>query len=296
MSNHATNDESISPSLKVHFNSAEVIALKELAVKRRKGFWRDYSLLISLCAFLLSLITAIISAYLGYRRDVHDQLNELSTAIRSIQELNLKQLEVNEKYSGSNAANPAIALISNQIYNATITAADIAFRAGTSGTTASIIPISQNLYNYGQYARAEALAKIGLSASITFEDETTALRWLGTMKIEAGTAESVAEGNELFVRALNFEQRYGPVRDPRITSLIKATLLLNWADLLAKRDCEQARKRFSDGIQFLNSAGVNPDSENVRGTARKRFTSGIGDIVSCKPSPDVGPPNSPVTP
>src|ERR1700731_4817846 len=202
-----------SHSIIVSLSSDEVFALKELAAKQKKGFWRDYALLISLCAFLLSFVTAIISLYLGHKRDVHDQLGELATAIRSLEELNIKQMELTEKYAGTPNEGRAISLITNQVYNATIMAADIAFRVGTDATTASIIPISQNLYHYGQYSRAEALARIGLDAARTYEDEIIALRWLGIMKIQSRNSEAMAQGNQLFSNALNFEQRYGAVRN-----------------------------------------------------------------------------------
>jgi hypothetical protein len=207
MPHHRESKTSEDESFRHSFTFDETILLKELAAKQKKRFWNDYPLLISLCALLLSLTTSIVSVYVGHKKDVHDQLTELSAAIRTLRDLNLKQIEVREKYSGGTNEVPANALITNEIYNTTMMAAEIAFRVGTGATTASIIPISQNLYHYGQYSRAIALAQIGLDAAQTAEDEATALKWLGLIRIREQTTQSIKEGNQLFLRALNFEQK-----------------------------------------------------------------------------------------
>ena len=84
MANDSTSEQRAALPVIITFTSDEMLALKELVVEKRRGFWRIYSLLISLCAFMLSLITAVISAYVSYKKDIHDQLGELSTAIGSL--------------------------------------------------------------------------------------------------------------------------------------------------------------------------------------------------------------------
>jgi hypothetical protein len=265
------------------FSFEEIVLLKEFTAKKKKKFWNDYPLLISLFAFLLSLTTSIVSVYLGYKKDIHDQLTELSAAIATLRDLNLKTIEIREKYAGTRNELSANALITNEVYNTTMIAAGIAFRVGTSATTASIIPISQNVYHYGQYSRAIALAQIGLDAAQTAQDETTALRWLGFIKIREHTTQSVEEGNQLFLRALNFEQRYGAIRTPNIAQFITAGVQLDWADALVAVDCEASRAHFSDASTVLNSAGQTPDLDRLRGSIRRGFVSGIGGIGSCMP-------------
>jgi hypothetical protein len=268
------------------FSVDELIALKAIAAKAKKSFWTDYPLLISLSAFLLSLLTSLVSVYVGHKKDVHDQLTELSTAIRTLRDLNLKQIEIAEKYSGSASEGRANALITNEVYNTTMMAAEIAFRVGTSATTASIIPISQNLYHYGQYSRATALARIGLDAAQTAEDETTALKWLGKIKIQDTTVQSTAEGNQLYLRALNYEQRYGEVKDPNLVQFIKAGIHLDWASALAQTKCDDARKHFSDAKVMVDSAGRTGDLDRLRGLIQRQLIDGIGGITSCKPIPE----------
>lgn len=264
------------------FSASEVAALKYIA-RNRRSFWRDYPLMISLAAFSLSLATAITSAYLAYRKDLHDQLSELSTTIRTIQELNLKQVEVREKYGGGEYEQRAGSLISNQIYTATLGAADIMTRIGPSASTASIIPISDGLYYYGLFSKAEELAELGLLASRTVQDETTALRALGAMKIRQGSAESIEAGNQYFARAFNFEEKNGKLRFSVASDFIKAGIQLQWADVLASLNCAEAQKHFKIGVEVLEQAGKTLDLDRQRSAARQKYVSGIGSVASCKP-------------
>jgi hypothetical protein len=249
-----------------------------IAENRKRRIWRDPAILISLFAFVLSLLSTGYSYYIIYKKDIHDQLAELSGALRTLQELNLNLIEISDKYAGSPNEARATALLSNQIYNTTILAADIAFRIGTTATTAVIMPISQGLYHYGQFSRAAELAKIGRRAARSAEDDVTALRWLGTMKIRSGSPEGIKEGNELFSRALTFEQRYAYASSYDEASFLKASVQLQWADELARFDCEAARKHFLEGATILNSAGRSPYLEQIRRLARPKAANGLGGI------------------
>jgi hypothetical protein len=269
--------------VRLTFTPDEYVALKEIAARRKKRFWNDYPLLISLFAFLLSLTTALISARIGYKKDIHDQLTELSTALRTLRDLNLKQIEIREKYAGGFNEGPASALLANDIYNTTMTAADIAFRVGTSATTASMIPLSNNLYSYGQHVRAIELAKLALDAAQTAPDEATALRWLGFMKLREGTAQAKLEGTEYFSQALNFEQKFGVLPVTEVAQFLKVGIQLDWADALAVMDCGDARKHFSEAWKILENAGRTPDLDQLRSNARQKLSGGIGGVAACLP-------------
>ena len=270
-------------AVEVTLSSDDIAAIKALPRARDNGFWKNYSLLISVCAFLLSLATAIISAYVSHQRDIHDQLSELNNAIRTIQELNLKHIEVTTKYSGIQG-NPAEELIRNQIYIATISAADVAVRVGSYATTASVIPISQNLYGYGQYQKAKQLAEIGLTAARSAEDESAALVWLGAMKFKLQTPEAIKEGNQYFEQARHLDVKYA-ISDSDLAAFIEAGVELNWAESLAFFDCNLAQKHYSEGWKILSSAGPTADLITLRQAASAKLNTGIGGVISCKPLP-----------
>jgi hypothetical protein len=126
-----------------------------------------------------------------------------------------------------------------------------------------------------------------LDAARTFEDEATALRWLGLIKLRARTASSITEGNELFARAWNVEQKYGPIVSADVAALVKAGVQLDWSEGLAPIDCDQARTHFAKGVSILNAAGANRDLDGLRRAAIEKLGTGIGGIGSCKP--DAGP-------
>jgi hypothetical protein len=121
----------------------------------------------------------------------------------------------------------------------------------------------------------------------TFEDEATALRWLGLIKLRARTASSITEGNELVARAWNVEQKYGPIVSADVAALVKAGVQLDWSEGLAPIDCDQARTHFAKGVSILNAAGANRDLDGLRRAAIEKLGTGIGGIGSCKP--DAGP-------
>src|SRR6266542_1369220 len=83
------------------FSSEEIVRLKEIARKSDVKWLRNYPFLVSLLAFLLSLSTAILSVYVSHRKDINDQLSQLPTTMQAIQDLNLKQIEIHEKYKNT---------------------------------------------------------------------------------------------------------------------------------------------------------------------------------------------------
>lgn len=261
-------------SIRSQLSPAEVETLRRIVADQGKKSW-NYSLMISLMAFLLSLSTSLLAIYQNYQKDVHDQLAELATAVRTVQELNLRILEAQDKYGGTPNIDRATGVIFNLIYNTTMVAADLIERVGTHATTAVVTPISQGVHQYGQYARAETLAKIGLRSAKTYQDEVSALRWLGRMKYLEGTVSSREEGAQPFGRALAFEEKYGPIRSLGGAEHQKAGVYLEWASALATSDCEGARKLFGLGVDMLNAAPKTFDVDRLRVSAQARKTSGL---------------------
>ena len=78
----------------------ELARLRELAATPKKPWLRDYALWIAGLGFALSLATGIISAVIGYQKDIHDQQAQLAAALHSIQELTIRQAEIYEKIQG----------------------------------------------------------------------------------------------------------------------------------------------------------------------------------------------------
>ena len=250
----------------------------------------NYPLTVSVLAFCLSLTTSILSIYTNHRKDIHDQQAELATALRTISELNIKLVEIRDKYRpGTLEESRQSALIANQLNTTIVMASDIALRLGTNTTTSILVPISQGMYTYGDYSRAEQLGQLALETARSPEDEGAALRWAGSMKMRSGLENSFEEGNRLFAQATNLEQKYDLKRVSNKEPWLKAMGQQQWARALAPIACDEARKRFSESVITLNSVSTVRDNvmlSQLRGNAQREFTGGIGGVSSCLPSSD----------
>jgi hypothetical protein len=88
--------------------SREETALLLRLARNQKSWWKDYSLLIAGLAFVLALITSLITAWTGYVKDIHDQQARLAEIIQSMQDLILKVPEVRQRYKDSPGDLPGI--------------------------------------------------------------------------------------------------------------------------------------------------------------------------------------------
>ena len=266
------------------FTPDEIVALKELAAELKKPWKPNYPLIVSVLAFLLSLTTSIISAYTSHRRNINDQVSQLSAAIQTIQDLNLKQVEVHEKYKGTPYANQAGGLIAHQYNNTLAIASDLAFKLGSDASTAALSTVAQGLYGVGDVAGARTLFETALSSARSANDESIALRGLGFIKIRnEGGRQSLQQGQELFLRASNLERKHDGL-GLEAALWLKATARAQWAIALAALNCDEARKHFSEAIDLLRAPLDNLDLAQLRGNMEAQVVAGIGGIPSCRPS------------
>jgi hypothetical protein len=269
--------------------SVDIAKLKEFITSKKK-WWKDPPLCISILAFLLSLTTSALSIYTNRQKDLHDQQAELSSAIRLIQELNVKNLEIRDKYKGTADETYAAGLINNQIHNTIILASDIALNLGTNATTPTILPLSQRLYGYGEYDRSERLAELARDAARSIEDQVGALRWLGTLKIRIGGGAMISEGETYFRKAIDVTREQKLSRLPTLNAWMNAITQMDWALALGGLDCQQARDHFSEVAKILESAGHNIDLDRLRENVKRQQGDGIGGNRSCLPEAVSSPP------
>lgn len=263
----------------------ELVALKALASKPERKWWGDYPFLVSLLAFVLSLATALTSAYESHQRDIHDQQAQLSAALGSLQDLNLKQVELHEKYKNTPYEGQASGLINNQVNSTLRTAAQLGLRLGTNATTAELTGIAQGLYNLGDYAVTERLLRFALSAAETANDESIALRYLGFYKVRAGGGAALKEGEGYFALALDVDRKYNLSGQPVIVAWLHASAQLGWAQAMATVDCPAAQKHFGEAVAILATAPASIDFDQARAGAKQQWSIGIGGIPDCRPDP-----------
>jgi hypothetical protein len=263
----------------------ELARLRELACTPKKSWWADYGLLIAAAGFALSLATGVISAYVGYQKDIHDQQNQLASVLQRIPELTIKQAEVYEKYKGTPFEATAANLITAELNTDMQTASELALSLGSNATTAELATIAEGQYGVGNSAVSERLLKNALSNAQNANDASIALRYLAFLKIRAGvTAEARAEGEKLYLRAMNLDKEYDLKSFPYSIHFLRATAALSWADAIAPIDCAEAQTHFAEGVVDLVANPRTPEMDQMRRTALLAYTAGLGGIPTCKPS------------
>jgi hypothetical protein len=272
------------------FTEEELIALKALANKPERKWWGDYPFLVSLLAFILSLTTALISAYESHQRDIHDQESQLSAALGTLQDLNLKEVELHVKYKDTPYETQAAGLINNQLNSTLRTAGELGLRLGTNATTAELAGIAQGLYGLGDYAATEKLLRYALSAAETANDESIALRELGFYLIRTGKGgAALKQGEDYFAQAFNLDRKYDLSEQPYSISWLRSSAQLGWAEALAPIDCPAAQKHFGEAVAILAAAPATIDFDQQRAQAKQQWPGGIGGVPACPPAPGTAP-------
>ncbi len=261
----------------------ELARLRELACTPRRAWWADYGLLIAMAGFGLSLATGVISAYVGYRKDIHDQQAQLAAVLQRIPELTIKQAEVYEKYKGS-AFEGTASLITSEINTDMRTATVLALSLGSNATTAELTTIAQGQYAVGDTATAQRLLEDGLSAAQNANDESIALRYLGLLKIRSGTEETRKDGQALFARAMSLDTKYDLKSFPYATHFLRASGAFDWASAIAPFDCAAAQRHFEEGVADLVANPRSPEMDQMRRAALHAYSEGLGGFPTCKPS------------
>lgn len=268
----------------IGLTSEEVILLKELAAKPLRRWWRDYPLVVSVLAFSLSLITSAISAYVAHSRDIHDEESQLAATLTTIQDLNLQQIELHEKYKGTPYEAQASGLVANEYNSVLHRAAHLAVALGSRASTADLTGIAQGVYGLGEYQLSLELLKSALAGAETANDESIALRDLGFYMLRNDRSSDATKlGEEYFERALNLDHEWNLSDQPLVVAWLRSSAQLGWAAALASSDCTSAQEHFAEAVKILLGAPDTIDFDQARAGAQQQWKSGIGGIPDCLP-------------
>jgi len=265
----------------------ELARLREIAATPKKAWWADYGLLLGIAGFSLSLLTGIVSVYVGHQKDIHDQQAQLAATLQNIQDLTIKQAEVYEKYKGT-AYEATASMITSEVNSAYKSATELALRLGSNATTAELTMIAQAQYGIGDSATIQRLLENALANAQNANDESIALRYLGFFKIRnAQTPEARKQGEDLYLKAMSLENKYDNIKAfPYSIHFLRATSAFDWSTAIAPYDCAAAQKHFADGVVDLEANPRSPEMEQMRRAARMAYTGGLGAVPTCKPSVD----------
>jgi hypothetical protein len=242
--------------------------------------WRNYPLLISVAAFVLSLVTAAISAYASYRRDIHDQQTQLGALTQNLQDLLVKQAQIQntplqEQIGQSVAAQ----------YNALLRIAySRALELGANAPTAELYIVASYLYTYGDSEGTARLLKIAMNNANNWTDELAALTSFAYFEARTPTSAAHQHAEELFTRARALDVKYDLSQFPFVMAFQKTKVELTWANSIAPYDCPGARKHFSDGLQYLRGLAPGTDREQMIRDAKSALNARIGGVQTCSPT------------
>jgi hypothetical protein len=268
------------------FSAEELVALRALIAKPQRPWWQDYPFLVSVLAFTLSLLTSIISAYVAHARDIHDQQSQLAATLGTIQDLNLKQVELHEKYKNTPYEAQVGGLIANQANSALHTAATLGLQLGTKATSADLTAVAQGVYGLGEYQLSLKLLQYALAAAESANDKSIALRDLGFYAIRAGKGGTALKtGEDYFQQALDLDREFDLSDQPLVIAWLKSSAQFGWASAVAPIDCAAAQRHFSEGVKVLLSAPVTIDFDQARSGAKQQWITGIGGVPNCVPDP-----------
>jgi hypothetical protein len=263
----------------------ELARLRELACTPKKSLWTDYGMLLAIAGFALSLATGMISAYVGYRKDIHDQQAQLASVLQTIQELTIKEAEVYEKYKGTAYEETATTLITTDINTALKTATRLAFSLGSNATTAELVTIADGQSELGDSTTAQRLFEEALSNAQNAYEESFALRYFGYFKIRSAvTTETRKEGERPYARAMSLDAKYDLKSSPYSTHFLRAAAAFGWSEAVAPFDCATAQTHFGEGVVDLLANPRNPEMDQMRRTALRAYSDGLGGVPTCKPS------------
>jgi hypothetical protein len=202
--------------------------------------------------------------------------------MQTIQDLNLKQIEVHEKYKDTSYEIQAGGLITSEVNNLFSIGRDLAFKLGSNASTAALTTIGMGLYGLGDVDGAKQLFELSLGVARSANDESIALRWLGSIDIRnEKTPAALEEGQAYFLRATKLDEAH-PALFPEAVLWLKASAQLQWASTLAPLDCKDARQHFAAAVTLLQSPLNNLDLATLRGSLQGQMGAGIGGVAACQ--------------
>jgi hypothetical protein len=212
----------------------EKVALLTAAMYAKKPWYHDISTLISISAFLISVLSTVFSLIHGYFRDIDARRNELHQALREFHASNLQFEEANLKYPSN--AGPILRISFAQNTLLAKKAYSLARSLGRSATGTDLVGAATALRVMGQDGLAQILLESAKTRVSDVAEYTNVYKLLGGVKIAGGDLQG---GNADFGMAVNAFSIYLTPNTDFIVTTNFATEM-DWARALSSADCATA--------------------------------------------------------
>jgi hypothetical protein len=239
----------------------------------KKRWYREPSLVISMTALFITLVTTTTSAYRTYRQDVEARKAELRALVLQLNAQQLQTIELLAKHEkDSTLANISSTLVVQNMLTAK-QAYTVVKALGRDATSVDYGYVSYVLSTVREMGLAEELGLIALERATNAVEYLGATRQLATLKM---TLRQTAEAEIYFKKALTVFDLYPKdvINDINVHNM-HAWTYLNWA--ASSVDCKMLLDHFAEANKEIDMLGTSAplDTINYRDQFANRNVCGI---------------------
>jgi hypothetical protein len=251
----ATNTLNPSPGDAVR--DEELALLRKLALTK-KHWWQEPAILIAAMAFLLSLVTTIISAWTSHQKDIHDQQEQLVKLILDMKDLRLQWSDISNQYKNDPGTLSSLrTTLATQERAIQRYAVALARSLGSNASTGEFVILAQDSVVEGNMTEAVSLYELAISASASPLDVSWALRNLAGLEMRFDSPEMRTAGNANYQRLVDLDAEYPDLnKEVGLKLFVKTIGEFEWGEALMRIDCKEARLHFDKAQSHLSSVPV----------------------------------------
>jgi len=245
--------------------------------------WKAPSVFIAVLALILSLVTALISAYTAYRKDIHDRQAELSDLAEKLAELNVLTSDFNKLSRRG--------VLSKRGYS-------IARELGESARSPDLMVLAESLIKLYDYAAARKTMEQAINVSQDFFEKLPALRVLANFRIVYGDTEKDRElGDAYYQQAISLADNFKEMPAAEIAYTNGLTHQM-WVRSWAKWNCNKSKvhldqlQYYSNSTNEFNKTGL----EHYFTAWQAALTHCVGNQLPFNFYPSIYPSDEPLDP
>ena len=263
-------------------------ALASVNQQPKKPWYKEPSVIISAAAFIISIVTTVVSGYRTYRQDIEAQKNQLRTVLLQLNSGTLQAAELMTKYQ----KDPSITTISSALNVQNIITAKQAYvlvkTLGSDSSSLDYSLVSYALFNTREVILAEELAQRALEKASNATEYMGATRQMASIKASRG---QTTEADIYFQKALKVFDRYPQEAiNEQNVAYTHTWTQLTWASV--SPNCNAAMIHVVEANKHLEALG--PSGALDLTLWRDQFVKYCAPLTAGQPQsltpPSIGPP------
>lgn len=253
------------------------------ASKNKNTWIHQPTLIISMAAFIISLVTTVASAYRTYRQDVEARKTELRALISQFNAAQLQSIELEYKYKNDPYL-PNISSTLNVQNMVTIKQAYLLVKElGRDASSIDFGIIAYALSSVGDMGLAEEMNLKAMETAANATEYLGPVRQLGVLKMQTG---KTAEAEVYWKKALNVFDTYpkGAINEQYV-HYTHAWTLLSWAE--SSGDCKAVFDHVAAANKEIEALGASVPGDILQMRARSSARCAASTTTGVFPSPEL---------